>query len=140
MYTNRDTCPLLLSITCKGIVFQLSHVKRHMSTHMDSWPYHCDICRRGFAYPSELKAHNEKHKRARDHKCELCPSTFDQPKKLQFHMRTCHKNPDELTCKECGKTYMYPSQLREHQVKHSGIRPYECDQCGMSFMKVSLVF
>ena len=70
-----------------GIYFicQASHAKRHMAIHMERRPYACDICDRGFAYPSELKAHKEKHNKAKDSTCEVCGEGFETPKKLQQH-------------------------------------------------------
>ena len=67
------------------IIFQASHAKRHMAIHMERRPYACDICDRGFAYPSELKAHKEKHNKAKDSTCEVCGEGFESAKKLQQH-------------------------------------------------------
>ena len=42
----------------------------------------------------------------------------------------------DVTCKTCGKVFVYPSQLKDHEIKHSGKRPFICGECGMDFMKV----
>ena len=115
---------------------QTSHVKRHMAVHMERRPYVCDICGRGFAYPCELKSHVEKHKRSKDNMCDTCGAAFDNPIRLKAHVQVSHRDEADLTCKECGKRYTYPSQLRDHMIKHSGKRPYMCGECGMEFMKV----
>ena len=60
-----------------------------MAIHMERRPYACDICDRGFAYPSELKAHKEKHNKAKDSTCEICGEGFESAKKLQHHEQVC---------------------------------------------------
>ena len=64
---------------------QVSHLKRHQAVHLgDNKPYKCDICGRGFAYPSELRVHKERHVPGRD-KCVECGDEFGSPRLLKQH-------------------------------------------------------
>lgn len=71
-----------------------------------------------------------------EHTCEDCGATFDVIEKLRKHKSAEHRDAAALVCKVCGKAYTYPSQLRDHVMKHEGTRPYICGECGMDFMKV----
>ncbi|XP_064618876.1 uncharacterized protein LOC135482613 [Lineus longissimus] len=120
---------------CGKAFTQVSHMKRHLATHMENKPHICDICSRGFAYPSELKLHKKKHLRSGNCTCEECGKTFPTMKKLVQHQSSAHRERTDLTCEFCSKSFMYPSQLKDHVVKHTGKRPYICGECGMDFMK-----
>ena len=46
------------------------------------------------------------------------------------------KDPAEKTCPDCGKSFSGRAAMRFHKrVVHSGIRPYKCDECGMTFAR-----
>ncbi|KAK2171514.1 hypothetical protein NP493_1055g00028 [Ridgeia piscesae] len=120
---------------CGRAFSQASHVKRHMAVHMERRPHVCHLCDRGFVYPSELKAHHDKHKNAKGNTCEDCGDTFESMRRLKQHKATVHKDVSDVTCGVCGKVFTYPSQLRDHMLKHGGKRPYMCTECGMDFMK-----
>ena len=83
--------------------------------------------------------------------CKLCDSTFDSCEGLRSHRLQAHRCRDQrvmvntsggavsagsLTCNICSKVFTYPSQLRDHAMKHEGRRPFMCTECGMDFMKV----
>ena len=139
--THGNVKPYLCNF-CDRSFTQASHLKRHMAIHMEKRPNVCHICDRGFVYPSELKAHVEKHQlNGIDYSCDQCEDSckFDSAKKLKQHMISAHGDVSDLTCKQCGKVFPYPSQLRDHMAKHSGHRPFQCGECGTEFLKVSLI-
>ncbi|XP_061476112.1 zinc finger and SCAN domain-containing protein 2-like [Rhineura floridana] len=42
-------------------------------------------------------------------------------------------------CPECGKGFVWRSELIEHQRSHTGERPYACSYCGKSFSRKSYI-
>ena len=65
------------------------------------------------------------------HSCDLCDKQFTDPQKRDNHSKT-HRR---LKCSECDFECQFPSQLKQHQVKHNTtvIRPgpklHQCSDC-----------
>ena len=50
--------------------------------------------------------------------------------------KTVDLDPTEKTCPDCGKVFSGRAAMRFHQrVVHSGVRPFKCDECGMTFAR-----
>ncbi|CAI2732516.1 unnamed protein product [Schistosoma spindalis] len=45
------------------------------------------------------------------------------------------KSPHVCPFKECGKAFLKRNKLHEHVCRHTGIRPFVCDQCNASFVQ-----
>ncbi|CAI2732518.1 unnamed protein product [Schistosoma spindalis] len=45
------------------------------------------------------------------------------------------KLPHVCPFKECGKAFLKRNKLRDHIYRHTGIRPFVCDQCNASFVQ-----
>ena len=65
--------------------------------------------------------------------CELCNIKFDSKGSLIEHDKTVHKREGQNTCLFCGKHFSYPSDLKRHERKHTGFRPYKCSICEKTY-------
>ncbi|CAH8611387.1 unnamed protein product [Schistosoma bovis] len=45
------------------------------------------------------------------------------------------KLPHICPFKECGKAFLKRNKLRDHIYRHTGVRPFVCDQCNASFVQ-----
>uniref|UniRef100_A0A183A7R2 Zinc finger protein n=1 Tax=Echinostoma caproni TaxID=27848 RepID=A0A183A7R2_9TREM len=78
-------------------------------TYVSEWS--CDICGKGFAYPSEYK---------RNYQCSFCPQRFGRSSLLKAHILR-HTNPESFTCRYCLRTYSSRSYLHQHLEKHEAV-------------------
>ena len=90
------------------------------------------------------------------HRCELCNENFPERRIYDAHMLT-HKtkttramtnhhrdsvpwNPKPhctnkpYQCDQCGRSFLTETTLTGHLRRHAGLRPYQCDHCDKAFM------
>ena len=57
-------------------------------------------------------------------------------KKKRGPKPTFNNDPEHRTCPDCHKLFsVRPAMLYHRKVVHSGIRPYKCEECGMTFAR-----
>jgi len=68
------------------------------------------------------------------YKCEICLKTFKQSiNALVRHRRVIHLGISNFSCKFCGKCVGSKRNLIDHEITHTGERPYVCPLCGKTF-------
>ncbi|XP_067942837.1 zinc finger protein 699-like [Watersipora subatra] len=122
--------------------------KQRMSTTPDSgdpFSWTCDVCRvemrtllgkqRHLTSSMHLlKVAKATGSEAEKFECDECGKRFLSLKYLAHHTERIHnENGKRYDCDLCDKQFATPGGLKNHKVKHTGIRAFECDYCHMSF-------
>ncbi|GLH09094.1 Longitudinals lacking protein-like [Gryllus bimaculatus] len=66
--------------------------------------------------------------------CEVCRKVFAFASQLVIHQRT-HTGDRPFRCDVCGKAFAQSGNLVAHARRHTGERPFACDLCGKDFAR-----
>ncbi|XP_046558877.1 zinc finger protein 184-like [Haliotis rubra] len=127
---------------CHARFTQSNSLKAHKLIHSGDKPvYQCDLCPTTCGRKTDLKIHIQKlHTSERPLVCRKCNKTF--PDRYSYKMH--NKNHDGEKCFKCdfgNCDYAALSQrhLDSHLLTHSGIKPFECDECDQTFRQKQLL-
>ncbi|KAL2096895.1 hypothetical protein ACEWY4_006102 [Coilia grayii] len=95
----------------------------------------CDVCDRILSSATSLECHRRIHSGERPWVCERCGKGFPDGRGLRRHLLI--HNPKRHQCTDCGKSFVYVFQLRNHQVIHTNEMEYDCKVCGKRFKSKS---
>ena len=70
------------------------------------------------------------------HSLRHCSQRFTQLIQLKTHMLKSHNEGTWLTCYICQKKFSYSGNLKNHLLRHEGVKPYVCSQCAKCFCTV----
>ncbi|XP_044019353.1 zinc finger protein 492-like [Aphidius gifuensis] len=103
----------------------------------------CDICKRKFYSKGRLRVHILTHNKDKNLICKYCSQHFTTIEAVSKHYDSVHSHDYTLhfdaqyKCHLCTNVYKSSHILKEHILKHQGIRKYKCDVCDKSFAQQS---
>ncbi|XP_065075384.1 gastrula zinc finger protein XlCGF26.1-like [Ochlerotatus camptorhynchus] len=101
----------------------------------------CCACLEKFETEQQLKEHSEAvhlpkkppPDSSRPFICNICYRSYKSDTDLYAHQTRMIKRSKNHMCVECGKTFMHPSLLRDHEIYHSGEKVFQCPHCPASY-------
>ena len=108
-------------------------MKKHMYTHRIQ-QHNCAKCEKSFPFKSQLDSHMDVHTATSRLYCTepKCSSSFWRHSDLKTHQET-HKT-SEVQCHYCNYSSPDKRNVKQHECKHTGEKPYKCAKCLESFM------
>ncbi|KAK6628453.1 hypothetical protein RUM43_002268 [Polyplax serrata] len=151
--------------TCNKKFKNKIRLNSHLIVHREERPYVCDQCGQSFKWSNVLKVHMQWHRQEKNFLCSECGKKFTAKKNLLEHLNihtgkrpfTCehcnatfvqlsayskhlylHNEGTKIhKCDKCHKSYSHAHMLRQHLLRHTGLRPFECPKCQCSFKSQS---
>uniref|UniRef100_A0A8C4WXA5 Zinc finger and BTB domain containing 11 n=2 Tax=Eptatretus burgeri TaxID=7764 RepID=A0A8C4WXA5_EPTBU len=103
-------------------------------------PFVCKICGKGYSWKKDLYSHLASHSITQPFRCLECGHEFFQKALFHRHLRNAkHKkrgrppNPRILYCNICQKSFPYAREFIRHFNNHTGIKPFSCITCGLTW-------
>nr|XP_034838044.1 zinc finger protein 26-like [Maniola hyperantus] len=95
----------------------------------------CKLCGKVFMTSNALRIHRRRdHLKERPYKCELCDFTSYESRCLRNHMLK-HTGVRDFQCDICLKSYAKKKTLREHLRIHANDRRFKCQYCELAFIQ-----
>ncbi|CAG9837145.1 unnamed protein product [Diabrotica balteata] len=91
--------------------------------------YKCDLCKHKFNNKTVFNKHKRTHEK-NAFKCTKCSASFNKKTNLKAHLTIHLENKDKkFKCKECGKFFVFEHLLKQHEFRHSDVKPFPCTNC-----------
>lgn len=98
--------------------------------------FKCEICERSYSSNGNLITHKKIHFKSEKEKfeCEICGYKSFYKERVKVHMIK-HIDYRLFKCfyDKCDKAFKTQSHLNRHQMTHSNVYQYECEECSRLF-------
>lgn len=131
---HNNTFPVICNVCHRHLVSELDR-RRHMFQQHNALR-DCKTCNKHFHTLMQLEDHElNVHVGDARYKCHLCEKSYKTKTTLIHHMSE-HGIELKLKyfCTECNKGFYRKKEFILHNRRHTGEKPFVCDQCGDTFL------
>ncbi|XP_055911794.1 zinc finger protein 501 [Eupeodes corollae] len=131
------------SFGCGQKFKRMIQLDRHEYKHSGVRKHACfyEGCSKTYTNTQHLKRHiktfHEKSPQMKNIKCsfDFCDKMFVSNENMEKHIREVHENAKVYRCLHCDEKFTQRIKLRRHEVKHTGVYPFNCSKCSKGFVQ-----